>query len=193
MANCPEDREDLLAEATALVERAEFTVGGSDESYVIGYRRDGSISFFLGVDPVYQFNKSNELRRAYRRGFLIKAENGRLVRLQRNRTQHVVELIRHEFGKDEHVSFMDELVANLRGLREKLEEGDFQLIGQVFGNRVSRNRVSRNRVTGDRVTGDRVTGDRVTKDRDVIRSILHWLSEIRLPPTVASTPRVGRQ
>ena len=42
MARRESDREDLLREATALVERAELTIEGFDEPIVVGFRRDGS-------------------------------------------------------------------------------------------------------------------------------------------------------
>lgn len=162
MAKHSEDREDLLREATALVQRAEFTVGGQDESYVAGFRRDGSVSLFFGVDPVYQFNKSNELRRAYRNGFLIKAEQGRLVRLERKRTASAVELVRHEMSDSEQRSFLDELVEHISDLGKSLMHGDYELVGQV------------------------------PKDGEVMQSISLWLSEVSLPPKVASSPRVGK-
>ena len=74
MARRESDREDLLREATALVERAELTIEGFDEPIVVGFRRDGSASFFFGADPVYQFNTAFELRRAFVVGLLYKAE-----------------------------------------------------------------------------------------------------------------------
>ena len=50
MARHEEDREDLLAEATALVERAELVVEGAAESVVIGFRRDGCASIYCGCN-----------------------------------------------------------------------------------------------------------------------------------------------
>src|SRR6186997_1242741 len=96
MARRESEREDLLREATALVERAELTLEGSEEPIVVGFRRDGSASFFFGVDPVYQFNAACELRRAFVGGLLYKAERGRLVSLSRQRTMESVALFRAE-------------------------------------------------------------------------------------------------
>ena len=162
MANQPQDREDLLREATALVERAEFIVDGEAESFVVGFRRDGSASFFFGVDPVYQFNKSIELRRAYRHGFLIKAEQGHLIRLERRRTSKVVELLRHEMSADEERVFIDGLVATIGRLHKAIGQGDCKLVGRVPG------------------------------DVDVMQRITRWLDDVSLPPKIASTPRVEK-
>src|SRR4051794_11841558 len=95
MARHESDREDLLREATALVERVELTMAGSEEPIVIGFRRDGSCSMFFGADPVYQFNTQAELRRAFREGRLVKAEGGRLVALERRREAGQLVLLRH--------------------------------------------------------------------------------------------------
>lgn len=160
MAKQEHDREDLLREATALVERAEFTIDGYDDPIVVGFRRDGSPSAFLGVDPVYQFNKHNELRRAYRNGSLFKAEGGRLVRLQRNRTAKATELIRHELTDAEQQAFLDELVTRITELRNRLGLGGFQLIGQV------------------------------PTTTSVMDRIQKWLDKLSLPPSPASSPRV---
>ena len=85
MARKEQDREDLLSEATPLVERIELDVEGFPETIVVGFRRTGEGSVYFGPDPVYQFNGAGELRRGYRAGRLIKAEQGRLVFLDRLR------------------------------------------------------------------------------------------------------------
>jgi hypothetical protein len=83
MARQPEDREDLLAEATALVERAELRLPGDARTIVAGFRATGCGSLFFGADPVYQFNSARQLRRAFVGGELYKAERGQLVALTR--------------------------------------------------------------------------------------------------------------
>src|SRR6476469_7343231 len=92
MSRQESDREDLLREATALVERIELRLPDQPESVVAGFRRDGSASFFFGQSPVYQFNSGRELRRAYRDGLLYKTDNGRLVEMRRERTDTAIEL-----------------------------------------------------------------------------------------------------
>ena len=92
MARDESSREDLLREATALVERIELRITAPisaahdrDDHVVVGFRANGAASFFFGDDPVYQFNSAGQLRRAYCGGLLFKATHGRLVSLQRVR------------------------------------------------------------------------------------------------------------
>ena len=63
MAREEADREDLMREATALVQRAEFSAGG--KPVFVGFRTNGAASVFFDSDPVYQFNSNGELRRAF--------------------------------------------------------------------------------------------------------------------------------
>ena len=68
MAKQQQDKEDILREATALVNRIEIQFSqktASKESVFVGFRRDGAISCFFGADPVYQFNTRHEIRRGY--------------------------------------------------------------------------------------------------------------------------------
>ena len=101
MARHESDREDILREATALVERAELLIPGESEPVVIGFRSGGAASIFFGGDPVYQFNSQGELRRAYVGGLLYKADQGRLVELRRERTEGETALLRHELSDAE--------------------------------------------------------------------------------------------
>src|SRR5262245_12366974 len=105
MARQESDREDLLREATALVERAELKVAGESEPMTVGFRRDGSLSVFFGGDAVYQFNTAGELRRAFAGGLLYKAERGRLVELRRERSADEVALVRRELPDEESARF----------------------------------------------------------------------------------------
>jgi hypothetical protein len=125
------DREDLLREATALIERAELQVPGFDEPVIVGFRKDGAASVFFGADPVYQFNTAGELRRAYIGGLLYKAERGKLVSLRRERSETEVALIRRELAGDEAKSLLRSLNDRTMRLREALASGSFTLIGQA--------------------------------------------------------------
>ena len=131
MARQQSDREDLLREATALVERAELKVAGFDEPIIVGFRRGGAASFFFGSDPVYQFSAAGELRRAFVAGCLVKAEQGRLVRLSRERSAAAVTLVRDELDAREQAELLAAAEAKLRRLAAALAAGDFKLIGQV--------------------------------------------------------------
>ncbi|HEY2827990.1 MAG TPA: hypothetical protein VGJ04_10350 [Pirellulales bacterium] len=131
MAREEQAREDLLREATALVERVEMAVEGNDETVVAGFRRDGAASFFFGQQFVYQFNTAGELRRAFRFDRLYKAECGKLVQLTRRRTQDAVELMRHEMSGKEIADFLAEALQQLQTLREALTSGRFHIVGQI--------------------------------------------------------------
>jgi len=131
MARSEQPREDLLREATALVERAELQVAGHDQPVVIGFRPDGAASIFLGDDPVFQFNAGGQLRRAYRQGRLIKAERDGLVALQRHREADRVELRRHELTGDETTDLLRDVGRHRLRLRQALQAGTYTLIGQV--------------------------------------------------------------
>jgi hypothetical protein len=131
MARHESDREDLLREATALVERAELRVSGELEPVTAGFRRDGSCSLFFGADPVYQFNAAGELRRAFVAGLLYKAEQGRLVSLRRERTKDQVLLQRDDLDAAATVVFMTAMQARLVRLRTSLEQGTFEALGEV--------------------------------------------------------------
>lgn len=101
MARHESDREDILREATALLERAELLIPGESEPVVIGFRLGGAASVFFGGDPLYQFNSQRELRRAYVAGLLYKAEQGRLVELRRERIGSETALLRRELSDAE--------------------------------------------------------------------------------------------
>src|SRR5215212_3746686 len=124
MAREESSRENLLREATALVERIELSprttdvsIAASkllDQSIVAGFRRDGALSIFFGEDPVYQFNAAGELRRAYCNGKLLKATRGQLAALERVRTENEVQLVRHELSREEEAVFLKQMEDRLR-------------------------------------------------------------------------------
>ena len=131
MARQEQNREDLLAEAKALVERVSLRIDGTDEETVVGFRRDGSASLFFGATRVYQFTSQGQLRRAYVDDLLYKAESGRLVALRRQRTDQAVELVRHDLRDDEAEAFINEMRRHLDKLQRALTADRFSLVGQV--------------------------------------------------------------
>lgn len=152
MARHESDREDLLREATALVERIELTnqhgtpraietVDAADAAaishdqsaanLVIGFRANGAASFFFGADPVYHFNTAGELRRAYGDGVLYKAVRRQLVALRRVRQPHEVQLQCCELSPGELAAFVDCLQRRLHDLASDLHAGKLQTVGQV--------------------------------------------------------------
>jgi hypothetical protein len=128
MAREESDREDLLRESTALVERIELVVNGAH--VVAGFRTDGALSIFIGEDPVYQFNAAGELRRAFREGKLIKAAQGKLVALQRTRTETEVQLVGHDLSETEQASFLSQMASQLHELEEALNADMLTIVGQ---------------------------------------------------------------
>ena len=131
MARQESDREDLIREATALVERIELHLTGQPEPVVVGFRRDGSGSIFWGADPVYQFTTTYALRRAYRQGFLIKAEQGKLIALERRRSAGEVALVRHELDAAELATLTGELRQHMQMLQTRIADDAFTIQGQV--------------------------------------------------------------
>ncbi len=135
MAREESPREDLMREATALVERIELLPrrrfeflplpkGEGFQTIVAGFRADGAMSVFFGEDPVYQFNAAGELRRAYCGKLLLKGVRGRLVSLQRVRSASEVQLVRHELTDVEQNDFLAALKNRLHRLAEMLAAGD---------------------------------------------------------------------
>jgi hypothetical protein len=138
MAREESSREDLLREATALVERIELRITSPmaaprdrEDHVVAGFRANGAASFFFGDDPVYQFNSVGQLRRGYCGGLLFKAAHGRLVSLQRVRLESETQLLSHQLTDSEQLSFTGEMQTRLRELAGALQNSCFEVIGQV--------------------------------------------------------------
>jgi hypothetical protein len=133
MARGKTDREDLLREATALVERIELAPASDShaEHIVVGFRVNGAISFFFGADPVYQFNAAGELRRAFCDGVLIKAVRGRLVSLSRERHENETQLLSRELSNVEQQRFMANLRTRLHAIASELIANQLTIVGQL--------------------------------------------------------------
>lgn len=133
MAREESDREDLLREATAFVERIEFapTDRPAADRVFIGFRADGAMSAFFGADPVYQFNAAGELRRAFCKGLLFKAMKGRLISLERGRQKHQVQLLRHELSEQEQARFLSQMRGRLREFVDQFNTRQLAVVGQV--------------------------------------------------------------
>jgi hypothetical protein len=131
MARQEQDREDLLRDATALVERVELRVAGYEVPVVVGFRRDGCASIYIGQDPAYHFNTAGELRRAFVDGRLYKAERGRLASLVRQRTDSEVQLLRSDLTDIEAANFCKAMRAHCAKLGQPIAIGEFTLVGQV--------------------------------------------------------------
>ncbi len=131
MARHEAEREDLLRDATAYVERAMLSVPDFAEEIFVGFRRTGDMSLYVDQDPVYHFNASGQLRRAFWDGTLLKAEHGRLVRLTRERTAGEVHLCRQELSETEAAALCERVRQDLATIRAALAAGSVRITGQV--------------------------------------------------------------
>ena len=81
MAREVHEREDLLRDAKALMPRVqlEFMTEQGKETIFAGFRGAVALSLYFDSDPVYHFNSSNQLRRAYVEDRIIKADRKSVV------------------------------------------------------------------------------------------------------------------
>ncbi len=134
MARHEADREDLISEATALVQRAEIVYRDAENrtaTVVVGFRRDGSLSSYFGAEPVYQFNAQHQLRRAYLDGRLLKAERGQLVAMRRERTDGEVQLVTSNLSEQAKADLLQALESSLRHLAAAVADGTAEIRRQV--------------------------------------------------------------
>ncbi|MFM7056063.1 MAG: hypothetical protein ACKO2P_03980 [Planctomycetota bacterium] len=131
MAGNEVDREDLLREAVALVPRAELEVSGLPERLTVGFRSTGMLSLYFGQDPVYQFDQSGRLRRAFEGGLLYRTAASTLSRLQRVRADNTVTLLRHDLNPDELAVFRSRMQQILRTLQMALETSNVTVVRSV--------------------------------------------------------------
>ncbi|MDP7277246.1 MAG: hypothetical protein QF363_17330 [Planctomycetaceae bacterium] len=135
MARSESRREDLLGEATALVRRAELAGESFDPEngpLVAGFRSDGSLSLFLGEDPVYQFNSVGQLRRGFVDGLLYRTQGVTLARLQRDRSSDDrLTLLRHDLSESELASFRETMRRQLGHVLDELLAGKLQQVTAV--------------------------------------------------------------
>jgi hypothetical protein len=133
MAREESEREDLLREATALVERIELAPIGVDDGdqVVAGFRREGGLSIYFGSDSAFHFNSRGDLRRAFANGLLIKAEHGQLVSLDRRRQAGEVQLIRHTLSDIEQSQFLSDIERRLADVVRRCDASQWITVGQV--------------------------------------------------------------
>lgn len=122
MARQERDREDLMAEATALTRRAEWIPPG-EEPVVTGFRNNGAFSIYFGPDPCFHFTPKGELRRAFANGYLFRSEGTTLSRLLRQREElpAKVELLRSDLGSEELNDFWNDIRSRLERFQNWLK------------------------------------------------------------------------
>ena len=128
MAMNEDDREDLLREAVALLPRAELHVQGLTELLTAGFRSNGFLSLYFGQDPVYQFDQSGRLRRAFEGGLLYRTAASTLSRLQRVRSEGTVTLLRHDLNPQELTEFHSRMQQQLAILQTALESAGVTVV-----------------------------------------------------------------
>jgi len=158
MAREEVEREDLLRDATALVERVEIQTTGDSGALVIGFRENGCLSFYFGEESAYHFNSAGHLRRAYADRLLYKADRDRLVALEKKRTAGEVHMLRHDLDQVASEEFLAQLRSRLVDVRDALEQGDFERVAQV------------------------------PSDASVVERVKNWLSQLPPTITVAHSP-----
>lgn len=128
MARHESDREDLFAEAAALVRRAELAGAGVYELIVAGFKRDGSFSVYFGGDPVYHFDAEFRLKRAFRAGKLYRTQGDTLAELVRERTATATLLRRRDLASAECETLLFEMQGLLRALSAQINEGQLRIV-----------------------------------------------------------------
>ncbi len=131
MARHEAGREDLMAEATALRQRAELVLEGRSEAIVAGFRPDGHWSLYFGKDPAYHFDAAGCLRRAFVGGDLYRSQGHTLARLNRSRTDLAVELARRDLEPGELEQFLSRMTDLLAELKMALERGSASVVRQI--------------------------------------------------------------
>ncbi|MBI1347352.1 hypothetical protein GC163_13820 [bacterium] len=116
MARHEADREDLFAEARALVRRAEWLNVAGRPLTLVGWRSTGWLSIYLGPDLMYQFDAGGRLRRAYVAGELYRSQGDTLARLNRERTAAETTLVRYDLDTTQLSEFRQQMLNDLSQL-----------------------------------------------------------------------------
>ncbi|QDU58992.1 hypothetical protein [Aeoliella mucimassa] len=130
MARHEHDREDLLRDAVAMVERIAWRDLAGRERFV-GFRSTGAVSVYLDQDPAYHFNSADQLRRGYVDGQLLKAERGQLRAMRRERPGGEVQLVSRLLSASEAEALVARMRDDLTQLADQLAGDQLTLVGQV--------------------------------------------------------------
>jgi len=131
MARHEADREDLMAEATALRQRVELELPGAAEHVFAGFRDNGGCSIYFDADPVYHFDADGGLRRAFVAGNLYRSQGKTVARLSRTRTGHEVHLVRRDLDAVELATFLAAMRGHLARLHSALADDSVRIVQQV--------------------------------------------------------------
>jgi hypothetical protein len=126
MSRPESDREDLLAEGVNLPHRGR--IRSDEHEWIVGWRAETAVSVFDGVDPVIQFNTSDQLRRVYLNGEKLAAHNRSLTRLARsNDSAGRMKMQGQPLSADEQAAVLQKIQQSLDGLQNALSLGKFQV------------------------------------------------------------------
>ncbi|MCR9198137.1 MAG: hypothetical protein NXI04_05810 [Planctomycetaceae bacterium] len=123
MARHEHDKEDLIADATVLVDRAEYRLprGILDGCLVtVGFRDSDQLSVYFEQDPFYQYDADGRLRRGLEDGYLYRSQTQTLARMHRERDRNQTMLIRHDLTTDELAAFRQRMRTRITGLADVL-------------------------------------------------------------------------
>ena len=161
MARLELDREDLMREATALVKRIEIQLQDDDANLcVVGVRSGGEVSIYIGFETVFQFNHLGELRRGFWKGHLLKAEQNKIIQLDRQRTESETHLVRYEFTTTEQTEFL----RFTEEILDRIQQASFN--GKLHVHR------------------------QVPVDLDGVAQVESWLNSLPRPIAIANVPNV---
>lgn len=137
MATNESDKEDLITDATALVERAEYECGFNaskkNEIVTVGFRRDNSLSLYFDQDPFYQFDSNRLLRRSFEAGFLYRSQGHTLAKLDRHRSDTTTTLHRSDLSESQLAEFRQRMQQRVTELLQLLRSGDYIRLRCVSG------------------------------------------------------------
>lgn len=135
MARTEADREDLFAEATALIRRCELIPSspGRDSTstaapILIGTRRNEGFSIYLDPDDVWHFDAGNRLRRGFFQGRLFRSgDREQLIQLDRVRTTKASLLQQVDLGSERQTELLNRLQQRLSRIRDDVRGGNLQI------------------------------------------------------------------
>ncbi|QDV67805.1 hypothetical protein Poly24_15090 [Rosistilla carotiformis] len=162
MAREPQDREDLLAEASGLPVRGALRLP-DDWEVVVGFRDDGSASWFFAADPVFQFDPQFQLRRAYCDGIRYAVAGGQIVRLEQLASTGRIHLTKHPLDRQQSDQLLDRWKQNIHQVRTAFEN-------------------KTHRWEGASVPIDAFE-----------HKVMQWISDVPSPPPIAKVSRLPRR
>lgn len=125
------DRENPMREAVALVERVALRLPNEPTIVVAGFRANGALTVLFGEDPVYQFTSTGELRRAFRNGVTIKAEQGQLLAISKVVTAGQITLGSEALSASSQEEILSDVRQRLQALKVSLDSSSGGVLEQI--------------------------------------------------------------